>query len=81
LPTTKGVIESMAGFITKVCRAGRKAPATALKTYIPAEVVKKLKLEHGATLWWLITGRTVRLKVLRPKPAAKEIDTNLRQSR
>jgi hypothetical protein len=52
-------------YFTKVSKAGKKAPATALKTYIPAEVVRKLKLEHGATLWWIITGRTVKLKVLR----------------
>jgi hypothetical protein len=67
-------------YFTKVSRAGKKAPQTALKTYIPAEVVRKLKLEHGATLWWIITDRTVKLKVLRPKPAANsQFDTNLQQ--
>jgi bifunctional DNA-binding transcriptional regulator/antitoxin component of YhaV-PrlF toxin-antitoxin module len=67
-------------YFTKVSKAGKKAPPTALKTYIPAEVVRKLKLKHGDQLWWIITDRTVKLKVLRPKPAANsQIDTNLRQ--
>jgi bifunctional DNA-binding transcriptional regulator/antitoxin component of YhaV-PrlF toxin-antitoxin module len=67
-------------YFTKVSRAGKKAPATALKTYIPSSIVKELKLEHGDMLLWTVKDKTVTVKRLKPTQAANtEIDTNLRQ--
>jgi bifunctional DNA-binding transcriptional regulator/antitoxin component of YhaV-PrlF toxin-antitoxin module len=67
-------------YLTKVSKAGKKAPATALKTYIPAEVVRKLKLEHGDMILWSIRDRTVSVKAIKANQVANsQIDTNLRQ--
>jgi bifunctional DNA-binding transcriptional regulator/antitoxin component of YhaV-PrlF toxin-antitoxin module len=67
-------------YFTKVSRAGKKAGIHALKTYIPAAIVKSLGLEHGDMLWWIVRGRRVSIKAVKAKQAAEtEIDTNLRQ--
>jgi bifunctional DNA-binding transcriptional regulator/antitoxin component of YhaV-PrlF toxin-antitoxin module len=67
---------------TKVAKAGRRAPETAMKTYIPAELVKALKISHGDTLEWTLRGKRLTVRVRKPStPSLLGIATNLRQGK
>jgi len=57
-------------FRTTVSRAGQKAPATNLKTYIPAQLVKALALQHGDHIVWRQKGRKIIITV------AKKVEKN-----
>jgi antitoxin component of MazEF toxin-antitoxin module len=54
-------------FLSRASRAGARVGNTSLKTYIPAQIVRRLGIENGDLLKWNIKGRKLSIKVLKPE--------------
>jgi hypothetical protein len=57
-------------YLSRASKAGSKVGPTSLKTYIPAQLVRRLGIKNGDILKWALKGRKITLKVVKSQPRA-----------